>query len=131
MSNITLEAMPVIETQPGTIDMTEFEAQINNAQAVQAAGEVAVHTQVTMEDEAEVEMVVGFNPNLLAMFLRATPGSELSNNLANLMVADMVVNNAVAYGLVEDQNRATENLYHYQQSKKAEGNDSEDADIDE
>jgi hypothetical protein len=126
MSNV-IEA-PNVEQFSGTIDMAEFEAEFEQAVVIQAAGELAMQQQVAIDgqQEAEVQMLVGFNPNLLSMFLRATPGSELSNNLANLMVADVAVNNAEAYGLFEqEQARATENLYHYVKSENNSTSENE------
>lgn len=114
--NSVIEA-PVIETQPGMIDMAELEATFAEAEAIHAAGALAAAHEVEAAPAEEVQLQVGFNPDLLAMFLRATPGSEFSKNLSNLLVTDLVVNNAVAFGLLEQQ-RETEELYHYTESKK-------------
>jgi|GEM_PF-3587820 len=79
------------------VDMTEFEF----APSAEAQADLA-----SMEAQEDLQPVVGFNQDLMMLYLRATPGSEFAKNIENAMMADFVVNNAVAYGLVsayEDQ----------------------------
>lgn len=55
---------------------------------------------VAEQAEEEMTPVVGFNSDLMMMYLRATPGSEFAKNIEKAMMVDFVVNNAVAYNLM-------------------------------
>lgn len=50
--------------------------------------------------EQECVPVVGFNKDLMMLYLQAAPGSVFAKNVEKAMMADFVVNNAMAYNLI-------------------------------
>jgi hypothetical protein len=95
--------MTNIEAPIQAVDMQPFEFEVSpQAQADLATmnGQQSVAELAPIAQEDEVQMVVGFNPDLVALYVRAEPGSEFAKQLEMAMMADLVVNNAVAYGLI-------------------------------
>jgi len=98
-----METMPmpahVVETTPGTHDMSALEASFGTPSAEAQLDMVNIDAHAAQEQE-DIQLAVGFNPVLLGMFLRAEQGSEFAKNLEKAMMIDMIVNNAVAYNIV-------------------------------
>ncbi len=92
-----------------------FENQFGDNAAAHAAEQAAFEQQFNpnAQAEQEVQMVVGFDPQLVSMFMRADRDSELSGILKQLLIADLVVNNAVAYGLTTADLARQEAAYHH------------------
>jgi hypothetical protein len=90
---------PVIETRPGTLDMSAQEASFG-VPSVESQIDVIGMGATANHAEEDFQPVAGFDPVLLATFLRAAPGSEFAKNIEKAMIADFVVNNAVAYNLI-------------------------------
>jgi|GEM_PF-6810961 len=98
---------PIIETVPGTTDMSRFEQSISDTTEMPAAFDPAEF----MAKQAQVNQI------LFQMLLRTERGSQLSTNLSNLLVGGMVVNSVVRQtyfneggAIAEAQRRVDESL---------------------
>jgi hypothetical protein len=96
---MTPARLPLAEQMPGTLDMTVEEARFG-VPSTEAQIDMIGMDIAAGHAEDEMTPVVGFNQDLMMMYLRAAPGSEFAKNLEKAMMVDFVVNNAVAYNLM-------------------------------
>jgi hypothetical protein len=80
----TLLYRPIVET-PGSLDMSGFEAAFEAPDAIPA-----MHEEVSAAAELTAP---AFNPELVAMFMRAHGNEQLTNLLAGIVAADMLTKN--------------------------------------
>ena len=115
---------PIIETQPGTLDMSAMEANFNAPLPEAQADITNAHVTAAEGGEDDFQQVVGFDPTLMAAFLRVTPGSEAAKNIERAMFADFVINNAVAYNLIPSTYEET-----MDRKRRIEDNEDEEEEV--